>query len=218
MSDARLSDAVLLRDTSEHDASQSLLAALLDAAAEISTASIEIFVCSLSPMPPFAMFKTADGTSPPSRRDVEAMARSLAGGRNLHVVADAATARLWLRGPADPSPAIAWLTRARAPRRHPLLPAWRAMADGEDLLLGAEETSAHRRLLQATRMRDAPTLRRLAEQFAARPARLWRRDGVGVVRYAPGNQGEQMACSFEAFLLPVPDDAGPPSETRESNR
>jgi hypothetical protein len=213
-----MSDALLLQDTPDHDDGQALLAALLAHAAACGTQSADLIVVP-PPHPRLAFFVArGGGAGTTATSEIEAQAQALARGRTLHAVVRGTTARLWLRGPKGTHPVLGWRDLPRAVRRHPLLPAWRAMEDGDDFLLGGVEASAHRRLLQAARASDAPALRRLAEGFAARPARLWRRDAVGVVLYGTGPQGEAMADSFEAVLLPVPDAGGLPSETGASSR
>jgi hypothetical protein len=211
-------DALLLQETPDHDDGQALLAALLAHAAVCGTQSVGLIVVPPS-HPRSALFVArASGAETPATPEIEAQAQALARGRTLHAVVRGTTARLWLRGPKETHPVLGWRNLPNAARRHPLLPAWRAMEDGDDFLLGDAEASAHRRLLQAARASDVPALRRLAEGFAARPARLWRRDAVGIVLYSKGPQGDAMADSFEAVLLPVPDAGSLLSETGVSSR
>jgi len=209
-------DALLLQDTPDADAAQDLLADVLAHAASAGAAGLEIVVPAKG-RPVACWSLPADAPAAPEPDALTASAVALAAGRALHAVARDGAARLWIRGEAG-DPAIAWRGARPAGRRHPLLPAWRAMEDGADFLLGAPEASAHGRLLQAARAADVPALKRLAEGFAARPARLWRRGRVGIVLYGRGPQGEAMANGFEALILPVPDAFPSPSETGDMRR
>lgn len=208
--------ALLLQDTPDADAAQDFLADVLAYAASVGAEGLEIVVpargrvlvcCSLPPDAPAAAEPAA----------LVASAVTLAAGRALHAVARDGTARLWIRGEGG-DPALAWRGARPAGRRHPLLPAWLAMEDGADFLLGAPEASAHGRLLQAARAADVPALKRLAERFVVRPARLWRRGRAGIVLYGQGPQGEAMANGFEVVILPVPDAVSSPSETGDIRR
>ena len=212
-------NAQLIQDTSEADSAQALLAELLRYAEATGAQALDLFV--IRPGSPTLLLRGVDSHTPIAAPAEEATlcarAKTMASGRILHAGVRDGTARLWICAD-DGDPAIAWRAPRRAGRRHPLLPAWLAMEDGTDFLLGAPERSAHGRLLQAMRVADVPALRRLAEDFAARPARLWRRGGVGIVLYGKGPQGEAMADGFEAALLPV-SNAGPsPSETGDGSR
>lgn len=211
--------AQLLQDTAEADAAQALLADLLRHAESAGAQALDLLVSGTGRATVLLRAAGSDAPLAASAEEQTLRARSeaLARGRVLHAAVRDGTARLWIRA-GDGDPAIAWRAPRRAGRRHPLLPAWRAMEDGTDFLLGAPEGSAHGRLLQAARAADVPALRRLAEGFAARPARLWRRGGEGIALYGKGAQGEAMADGFEAVLLPVPDAGPSPSETGKISR
>ena len=197
-------NALLLQDTPDAGAAQDFLAEVLAHAASAGAAGLEIVVPAAKGCPRVCWFGPTDAPAAPKPKALMANAVAFADGRALHAVARDGVARLWIRGEAG-DPAIAWRGARAAGRRHPLLPVWRAMEDGSDFLLGATEASAHRRLLQAALMAKVPALQRLAEGFAARPARLWRRGRVGIVLYGRGAQGEVMANGFEAVILPVSD-------------
>jgi hypothetical protein len=202
-------NALLLQDTPDADAAQDLLAGVLAHLTAAGATGLEILV-------PFTGRPLARWSLPadaPIAAEPEALiarAVAFADGRALHAVACDGVARLWIRNQSG-DPALAWRGARPVGRRHPLLPVWRAMEEEADFLLGAPEASAHRRLLQAARAADVPVLKRLAEVFAARPARLWRRGQTGVVLYGLGPQGEIMANGFEAVILPVSDVVRSPS-------
>lgn len=208
-------NAHLIQDTSDAEPAQALLAELLKYAAMTDAQALEILVPE-APRPSVMLRITAHTEVTATTAESKLLhehAQTVAQGRLLHAVVRNGSARLWLQAHKG-IPAIAWRAPPRVARRHPLLPAWWAMKDGSDLLLGLAEATAHGRLFQTACINSVPALRRLAESFVARPARLWRRGQEGIVLYTPGPQGETMADRFEVVLLPVPDAGPAPSETR----
>jgi len=205
-------NALLLQDTPDADAAQDLLAGVLAHLTAAGAAGLEILV-PLTGRPVARWSLSAESLMAAESEALIARAVAFADGRTLHAFACDGAARLWIRNKSGDL-ALAWRGARPVGRRHPLLPVWQAMEEEDDFLLGAPETSAHRRLLQAARMADVPALKRLAEGFAARPARLWRRGQTGIVLYGLGPQGETMANGFEAVILPVLDAVQSPSATR----